>query len=612
MKAICGWFGKDPRNTGEFTVSHMTAAIPGATQKSVQETLKQAAVSITGEGPESLHIDKGVLVALNGIPYWRNKHTYNNVQSRATAGSILERYLDMGIDLLRDLGGGFALAILDTEQKCAFLAVDRMGQKNLVYTQVGRELIFSSSCDALLAHPRVNAKIEPQSIFHYLYFHVVPGTSTVFSNLKRIAPGHYIQFEQDTLENRPYWTAVFAEHSVPFSDRRTEFRRLLDDSVARCLGDGKPGAFLSGGTDSSTIAGILSKQQNPVDVYSIGFDEPGYDETEYARITAKHFGLRHHVYLVTPHDIVSAIPMIAKAYDLPFGNASAVPTYYCAKVAAQDDVKIMLGGDGGDELFGGNARYAEQVKFSLYEQLPAPLRTGLRAAFSYLPSDGRGGLIGKAKSYIEAANIPMPLRLERYNLLRRLGIENLFTSDFLSLIAPEGPDDLLRKHYDTANAKHMINKMLALDFNITLADNDLLKVTRMCELAGTDARFPLLDDEIVEFSLKLPASYKVRGLELRYFFKEALKDFLPEEVLKKSKHGFGLPFGVWLSKHRGLYEISQDSLSDFSKRGIVRSEFLDRLMRDYLDQHSGYYGTLVWVLMMLEQWFQIRASRWQI
>jgi asparagine synthase (glutamine-hydrolysing) len=201
----------------------------------------------------------------------------------------------------------------------------------------------------------------------------------------------------------------------------------------------------------------------------------------------------------------------------------------------------------------------------------------------------------------------MPARLETYNLLGRYGADQVFTRAFLAEANVDGPLDSLRDTYSRQPSASLINQMLALDLKITLADNDLPKVARACELAGVEVAFPFLSDEMVAFSAKLTARQKLNGTKLRYFFKEAMRGILPDEIITKQKHGFGLPFGVWLQKHKPLQELAMDSLSGLKARGVVRPEFIDELMTRHLPEHPGYHGTMVWVLMMLEQWFRERS-----
>ena len=332
---------------------------------------------------------------------------------------------------------------------------------------------------------------------------------------------------------------------------------------------------------------------------------------EYARIAARHFNTQHHEYYVTPDDVVAAVPLIAAAHDQPFGNASAIPTYYCARRAEQDGVQRMLGGDGGDELFGGNDRYARQYRLALYDRLPVAARALLSGVLFGLPGAGRIPLLRRGRSYVQQARQAMPARYESYNLLERLGSENVFSMDFLALVdCGIDPMAQLKQVYDGAQAQWLINRMLALDVKFTLADNDLPKVTRSCDIAGIDVAFPLLHEAVVDFSMKLPPDFKLRGARLRYFFKEALRDFLPEAIIAKHKHGFGLPTGIWL---RDNTEAAADgrrrSRQTYVRRRSSMKPLLDQLMtRPSTKSTRAITGPSHGCLMMLEKWFKTHGA----
>jgi len=438
---------------------------------------------------------------------------------------------------------------------------------------------------------------------------MIPAPATVYREHARLRAGHALSYDAGRTTTRPYWQLRFAEppHGT-VEEFKPAFRAALDAGVASVSDSAACGAFLSGGTDSSTIAGLLGTSKGAAArTYSIGFAAAGYDEMEYARITARHFGTDHHEYYVTPDDVVAAVPLIAAAYDQPFGNASAIPTYYCARLARADGVTRMLGGDGGDELFGGNTRYAKQYQLALYERIPPGLRRLLEPAVLGIPGIASLPVLRKLHSYVSQARQPMPARYETYNLLSRLGPENVFDREFLAGVDRGEPLALLDQAYTATDARSLINRLVALDLKFTLADNDLPKVTRTCDIAGVDVAFPLLHEAVVDLSTKLPASFKVRGGQLRYFFKEALRDFLPEATIAKKKHGFGLPAGLWLRDHPPLRDLGGDALASLRKRHIFRNDLLDDLMSTRLSEHAQYYGTLTWVLMMLEMWF--RAHR---
>ncbi len=501
--------------------------------------------------------------------------------------------------------------MLQTARGDRLLATDLFATESLCYRITGNQFEPASRADDL----GTPSELDPQALFDYLYFHCIPSPRTVFKGVHRLPPGHYAEWTNGKLTVGPHWRPRFTEPrgAVSFEALKTEFRRLLRDAVARRLDGGTPACFLSGGTDSSTVAGMIREATGkPAHTYSIGFEAEGYDEMAFARIAAKHFGSEHHEYYVTPADLVKSIGDVAASYDQPFGNSSALPAYYCALRARQDGATRMLAGDGGDELFGGNSRYAKQRVFGWYGLVPGPLRRGLLEPIFSMQAVSRTPLLKKGGSYIEQARVPMPDRLQMYNLLLRLGPQDVLTPAFLAQVNVKGPAELQRQVWGTADTASDLNRTLAYDWRFTLAESDLPKVCGTTRLAGVGVAFPFLDDSLLEFSLGLPAEYKLKGLKLRWFFKEALRGFLPDEIITKKKQGFGLPFGVWLTRHPALMTLASDSLLGFATRGVVRPEFIRQLLDARLREHPGYYGEMVWILMMLEQWLRRHAPQWRL
>jgi len=212
-------------------------------------------------------------------------------------------------------------------------------------------------------------------------------------------------------------------------------------------------------------------------------------------------------------------------------------------------------------------------------------------------------------SYIQQAKEPMPDRNEQYNMLHRLGIGEIFTPDFLGTVSLDAPIKQQRAVWAQARTRSITNRELAFDWRYTLAECDLPKVVGTTELAGIDVGFPMLDARLLEFSMRLPVSYKLKGLKLRWFFKEALRGFLPDEILVKKKQGFGLPFGVWTAKNAALKALAEDSVRGLVDRRILRADFVDALFKRHLYDHPGYYGEMIWISMMLEQWFRGKNIR---
>uniref|UniRef100_UPI001C4E7195 asparagine synthase-related protein n=1 Tax=Crenothrix polyspora TaxID=360316 RepID=UPI001C4E7195 len=232
------------------------------------------------------------------------------------------------------------------------------------------------------------------------------------------------------------------------------------------------------------------------------------------------------------------------------------------------------------------------------------LRAGLNGCLNALPNNLQKGVLFKAKRYVDQANTPLPDRLQDYNFLHRHAVSQIFSDSFVAQIDTAKPLQSLRNAYQRPVDASSLNRMMVMDWKTTLHDNDLVKVNKMCEMAGVDVQYPLLDRDIIDLSCRIPSALKLKGQQLRWFYKQAMRDFLPEQIINKSKHGFGLPFGIWLKDHQPLKQLAYDSISSLKQRGYFRAEFLDHAIQMHQSIHAAYYGELIWVLMMLELWLQ--------
>ena len=525
----------------------------------------------------------------------------------ANPDAVAEAIADDG-RLWRRCGGRFAIARIDLAAGEILLVTDRYAVWPLAWSRQGQCIAFSDRADRLPAAE--GHDLDPQALFDYVYFHVIPAPRTVFRGTHRVEPATAVRISSIAVEQESTWTPTFVPASAEPPSHGSFLRVLREAVLAEATDHPRPGCFLSGGTDSSTIAGTLAREHTDVRTFSIGFDAEGYDEISYARVAARHFRTEHHEYYVTPDDLTRAIPLVAGHYDQPFGNSSAVPAYYCSRMAAHNGVRKILAGDGGDELFGGNLRYAKQKVFEAYWRVPGLVRTALVEPLLLNAVTRAVPVIAKASSYVAQARVPMPARTETYNLLGRVGASNVFTPRFLEQVVTSAPAALQSEVFSRSGRAAFVDRMLAYDWRFTLSDNDLPKVTGTAQLAGLDVGFPLLADAVVDLSLRLPADQKVRGLRLRHFFKEALAGFLPPEIIAKKKHGFGLPVGPWLITSQAFRMLAYESLNSLADRGLIQPRLVHDLFSRRLEEHPGYYGEMVWVLMMLEQWLRSHAPSW--
>lgn len=512
-----------------------------------------------------------------------------------------------GPGFLQRLHGVFALAIWDEKAQRLLLAIDRLGVKSLHWCKEQNRVLFASRLGAIRAVHTTPLEIQPSAVIQYLLFSVIPHPLTVYEGVEKLAPGTLLLFEKGQIRLERYWDLNYQE-DCKYSE--VEWAKQVQDGLRSAVqvhiegcSPARAGAYLSGGTDSSSVVAFMNERLSPVNTFSIFFSEDEYSEANFARTTANKFRTSHHERNLGPQDALEALHKLARFYDEPFANSSAFGAYYCAALARDAGVRTLLAGDGGDELFGGNSRYADDKRFGLYHSIPRWARRGFIEPFARLlpVNDGLLSLPGK---YIRRASIPNPRRIFSYGLFLSTNPEEVFEPGFLTQCPPETWMQVADGHFQGARANSELNRLLYLDMKIILADNDLRKVNGTAELSGVQVRYPLLDFKLAELAARIPSRLKLKGFEKRYIFKKAMQQILPDAVLYKKKHGFGVPLGHWLNQDRRLQEFKMDLLMDprTRQRGYFRPDFYDRLLRLHRETQSSYYGEVVWYLLALEMW----------
>ncbi len=523
----------------------------------------------------------------------------------ALIGAVFHQY---GVSTLEKLRGAFAIAIWQPASRTLLLAVDRFGIQPLSYATDGAAIIFASYARGILASCRMEKKLNPDAIVDYFNYNVVPAPKSAFAGVSRLQPGEYLLWQDGRQRRLRYWEMQYPEDARGSKDDlANELLERMKDAVSatsRDLDHDRTGCFLSGGTDSSSVAGLLGQvKHQPANTFSIGFAEARWNELNYAHLAAQHFHTRHTDFVMGSEDAYQTIPKIVEAYDEPFANSSAIPTYWCAKLAREHGMAVLLAGDGGDELFGGNERYRTEQIFLFYQNVPGILRRIVEPIVFGAPASLP--LFRKAQKYIRTSNTGNPERYCQWRLLQRFSPKEVLGPGLNG--KGNGHGDLLnviRAHYQAAPATSELNRLLYVDVKMTLGDEDLPKVVRTAELAGISVRFPYLDHHLAEFTGHLPAGLKVRGLEKRYLFKRAARGLLPKAILEKKKHGFGVPIGLWLKTAPQFRQMARDVLFDprTYQRGYFRRPLLEQLFANLERDNTPYFGDLLWVFLMLELW----------
>jgi asparagine synthase (glutamine-hydrolysing) len=532
-----------------------------------------------------------------------------------TSAELLARlYRERGVSFVELLDGVFSFALWDDENRRLVLAIDRLGVNSLYWRKEGERILFASRVGAIRNTQEAPATVNPAALVQYMLLSAVPAPMVIYQGIEKLRPGFCLVYEAGQIRQIRYWDLEYCE-----DDNRNvthwahEIREGMRSAVHHHLTDLAPektGAYLSGGTDSSSVVAFMNERHSPVNTYSIVFAESVYSEIDFARTTAKHFHANHHELSLTSRDTYEAIPKIMEYYDEPFANSSAIGSYHCARMARESGITTLLAGDGGDELFAGNERYAADKRFALYGHLPAWLRKGvIEPLTEFLPQNE--SRLSLPRRYVRRANIPLPRRLFSYDLLMNTPPEEMFEPGFLESAPPDTWLNVAEEHFRSAVASDDLNRLLYLDVKMTLADNDLRKVLGTAEMVGVRARFPLLDHKLAELSGRVPASLKMRGFEKRFIFKEAMKEILPHNVLYKKKHGFGVPVALWFLQDPRLESLVSDVLTDSRtrQRGYFRPSFFDDLLKLHRGKDAHFYGEILWYLVALELWHRQHFER---
>ncbi|MBY0279291.1 asparagine synthase (glutamine-hydrolyzing) [Candidatus Binatia bacterium] len=525
-------------------------------------------------------------------------------RSDSDTEAILHLWEEYGERLVERLRGMFAFALWDASTRTLFAARDRLGKKPLYYVHDAHGFVFGSEPKALLQAPGVEAGVDLLSIHHYLTWGYVPSPFSAFRGMRKLPPAHSLTVRGGRLDVRRYWTLRYGPKHTASEDRLAEeLQSLLEESVRlRLISDVPLGALLSGGVDSSAIVATMRRlTSGPVRTFSIGFDQPAYDELAYARLVAQHFGTEHHELVVKP-DAAAILPKLVWYYNEPYADSSALPAFQLCAMARRS-VTVALAGDGGDELFAGYDRHAATAVAARFDVVPAPLRAALARGVGALGTVGAPKtLVYRLARFVEGLPLDPVARYARWLAVFDNSLKlGLYTADFAAQVASHDSLELLADLYRRSDAEDFVEATLDADLQMYLPDDLLVKMDIASMACSLEVRSPLLDHHLVEFAARLPRRMKLRGLVQKHLLKRVMHDVLPEPILARRKMGFGVPIDNWL---RGeLRETAYDVLLD--RRAIARGYFRADALRRLLDEHASgaaFHHHRLWALLMLELW----------
>jgi asparagine synthase (glutamine-hydrolysing) len=601
--------------------------------------LQQMCAAIRHRGPddEGIHVDAGVGIGMRRLSIidlatghqpihnedrtiWVvfNGEIYNYRALRAeleTRGhrfytatdteTIVHAYEEWGEAAFGRLRGMFGIAVWDSRHRVLLLARDRVGIKPLHYAVVNGRLYFGSEIKSILVAADVAPRIDPAALDHYLTFLYSPADTSIFAGVEKLPPGHLLRWERGLLQVRRYWELP-VEVCQPASESEAveALREVLRDAVrSHLMSDVPLGAFLSGGVDSSLVVGLMAEASDrPVKTFSIGFDEPRYDELEHARVVARHFGTDHHEFVVKP-DALAIVDDLIGHFDEPFGDSSAVPTWYVSEMARRH-VTVVLSGDGGDELFGGYERYRPHPRVAAFDRWAPP---GSRALAGLLWPRLPHGATGK-NFLRRVARDPAGRYLDQMAFFQADERRALLSADLQHRVDSDAVEQRFLRRFARFAALPWDAQMMAVDIETYLPEDILTKVDRMSMAHSIESRVPLLDNEVVEFAARLPASMKIRNGRLKHILKEAADGILPPPILTRRKQGFGVPLAVWF--RGGLRELFSDVLLSprSRQRGYFEPRFIERLVREHVSGRRDHTLRL-WSLVVFELWHRQYIDR---
>ncbi len=519
-------------------------------------------------------------------------------KSKTDTEVILYSYKEWGVDCVKKFNGMFSFAVFDKRNSQLFIARDRLGEKPLYYYIDGKKFVFASEIKAILEDKDIAREVSSQGLVNYFSFGHSVGPDTIYKNIKKLLPGHSLIFKNNQIDIKEYWALDVSGEKDDRGENfyKKEIRKLFEESVREKLVSDVPlGVFLSGGIDSSSVVAMMAKNSSmPLKTFSVGFKGQGteFNELADARIVADYFKTDHHEVVLQEIDLVDTLNKLVYHFDEPFGDAANFPVFLMSQFAKKY-VTVVLTGEGGDELFGGYRRYMVEKVRPNFLFLNLFFGNDLfKKSVDFLPK------LRKAKKLINSFSIKDDL--ERYASWIGFFSKDM-QKDLLSQTLKEDPFKTYQKYFLQYRGKDWVDKIMYLDQKIILPDGYLEKVDKASMAWAIETRAPILDYRFVELANSIPSKYKIKGFNGKVIFKEAMKEFLPQQILHKKKHGFAVPTNAWFRDKlkNYLFEVIFDLKT--KSRGYFNYDYIEKIYKLYQTK-SRFLDSQLWLLLNFELW----------
>ncbi len=573
----------------------------------------------TGHQPV-LNEDGTIVVVLNGEIYnyrdlrqdlERRGHRFS---TQGDTETIVHGYEEYGDDVVKRLRGMFCFALWDEKRQRLLLARDRVGIKQLYYTEFPGRLLFGSEIKCILQTPGFPRRVNPRGLASYLTFLYVPSPGTIYDDVVELPPAHSLVWENGKIKTQRYWSLEYRSESGHAESHYVDglFAKLSDAVRSHLVSDVPLGAFLSGGIDSGTVVALMSRAtQVPVETFTVGFegDYGLYDERNEARLVAQRFQTNHHEFVVRP-DVSVILPQIIQAFDQPQADSSAVPNYYICQLARRH-VTVALSGMGGDEMVGGYERYLGVLLGRRYYSLPSMLRKALARGIGLLPDFGgkRRFSAARLKRFVQGVESdPAATYLRLLSTFNSRELDDLLVGEWRTEARHFSGEEVIRQAFIGSNSNSIVNQMLFTDL-IGYLPGDLLPLTdRMSMAHSLEVRVPFLDHEVLEFAATVPPELKIRRLKSKFILRKIASRLLPDEILRKGKRGFSIPLAFWFREE--LKSLLQDQLSSerIAQMGYFVPEKVTSLLHEHFSMRANHENK-IWALLIFGLWHDLYMEK---